>query len=77
LVQFWKKVVQRRKKISRQWIVISIKITNLLIVHNLEKVMKVKMSPEDGLPTEILSDGEESPTEEDPKNPLRCSLKLF
>jgi hypothetical protein len=39
--------------------------------------MKVKMSPEDGLPTDILSDGEESPTEEDPKNPLRYAKKLI
>jgi hypothetical protein len=36
--------------------------------------MKVKMSPEEGLPTDILSDGEESPTEEDPKNPLRYTV---
>jgi hypothetical protein len=39
--------------------------------------MKVKMSPEDGLPSDILSDGEESPTEEDPKNPLRYTKNII
>jgi hypothetical protein len=33
--------------------------------------MKEKMGSEDGVPTDILSDGEDSPSEDDPKNPLR------
>jgi len=41
----------------------------------LKEGMKVKMGSEEGLPTDVLSDGEESPSEDDPKNPLRFAHK--